>query len=138
MTDRVIDVFFYGLFMDVSILRQRHVSPRNPRRAYVEGFGIRIGDRATLVPDARSHSFGMLIGMTHAELDLLYSAPGLEEYRPEAVLAQVMNGPAVPALCYNLPTEPSKEQRNPNYAAQLQGILSKLGFPAEYIESLAH
>lgn len=80
MSDRVIDVFFYGLFMDVSILTESHVSPINPRRAYVEGFGIRIGSRATLVPDARGRCFGMLIGMTHAELDRLYSAAGLEEY----------------------------------------------------------
>jgi hypothetical protein len=135
----MIDVFFYGLFMDVNILRKNQVSPANPRRAYVEGFGIRIGGRATLVPDIQSRAYGMLIGMTHAELDLLYSAPGLEEYRAEAVLAQVMDGAAaVPALCYNLPIEPSREQRNPDYAIRLQGILSELGFPAGYIESLAH
>ena len=136
MTHQVIDVFFYGLFMDVRILRKNQGLSANPRRAYVEGFGIRIGDRATLVPDARSRSFGMLMGMTRAELDLLYSAPGLEDFRAEAVLAQVIDGPAVPALCYNLPTAPSEEQRNPEYATRLQGILSELGFPAEYIDSL--
>ncbi len=32
----------------------------------------------------------------------LYTAPGLEQYRPEAVLAQSLAGLAVPALCYNL------------------------------------
>jgi hypothetical protein len=50
----------------------------------------------------------MLIGLTHAELDRLYSAPGLEQYRPEPVIAQLIGGSAIPALCYNLLVEPPK------------------------------
>ena len=30
---------------------------------------------------------GMLLTLTHDDLDTLYGAPGLEDYRPEAVLA---------------------------------------------------
>jgi hypothetical protein len=137
MTDRIIDSFFYGLFMDVAILKKSNVSPINPRRAYVDGFALRIGDRATLVPDLGGRCYGMLIGLTHVELDRLYAAPGLEQYRPEPVLAQVMGGSEVPALCYNLLVEPAKHQRNPDYAARLQHVLRELDFPTDYVESLS-
>ena len=88
MSDRRLDVFFYGLFMDIAVLRESGVAPINPRRAYVDDFALRIGQRATLVPLAGARSYGMLFALTHSELDRLYAAPGLEQYRPEAVLAQ--------------------------------------------------
>ena len=137
MTERIIDGFFYGLFMDVAILRKSNVSPINPRRAYVDGFGLRIGDRATLVPEPAGRCYGMLIGLTHVELDHLYGAPGLEQYRPEPVLAQALGGSAAPALCFNLLVEPPKDQRNPDYAARLQHVLRELDFPIAYVESLS-
>src|SRR5207302_11449402 len=95
-SERRIDAFFYGLFMDESTLRQSGVTPVNPRRAYVDDFALRIGQRATLVPHTGARAFGMLLALTHAGLQSLYSAPGLEHYRPEAVLAQQLKGPSVP------------------------------------------
>ena len=136
MSARQIDAFFYGLFMEVDLLRQSGVNPANPRRAYVAESALRIGNRATLVPSPGARAYGMLIALTHAELQRLYSAPGLEQYRPEAVLAQVIEGPAVPALCYNLPDAPESHERNADYARRLKGVLVKLGFPGDYIASI--
>ena len=136
MSDRRIDCFFYGLFMDVDVLRQSNVVPSNPRRAYVEGFALRIARRATLVPSPGGRAYGMLIALTHAELERLYTAPGLEEYCPEAVLAQPLAGTPAPALCYLLPRGPALHDRNPEYAARLQRALEKLNFPAAYIASI--
>ncbi len=85
-SERHIDAFFYGLFMDESILRQSGVAPVNPRRAYVDNFALRIGQRATLVPQPGARAFGTLLALTHANLHGLYSAPGLEHYRAETVL----------------------------------------------------
>src|SRR2546425_11457628 len=106
MTDRRIDAFFYGLFMDVDVLRESKGTPSNPRRAYVADFALRIGQRATLLPAAGARAHGMLIALTHRELGRLYTAPGLEQYRPEAVLAPTPRGIIVPALCYNLREAP--------------------------------
>jgi len=131
MTDRRIDAFFYGLFMDVDVLRESKVAPSNPRRAYVADFALRIGQRATLLPAAGARAYGMLIALTHRELERLYTAPGLEQYRPEAVLAQTLGGTLVPALCYNLREAPA------DYATRLQGVLSKLNFPPEYIAAVS-
>jgi hypothetical protein len=79
----------------------------------------------------------MLIALTQAELERLYNAPGLEFYRPEAVVAQLVEGGGVPALCYNLLQAPEPHERNPEYAKRLQAVLTKLGFPVEYVESVA-
>ena len=136
MAPRQIDGFFYGLFMDVQVLRQAGAKPSNARRAYVTDFALRIGQRATLVPSPGARAYGMLISLTHAELDRLYGAPGLEGYRPEAVLARPFEGEAVPALCYNLVQPPEPHERNPEYARRLRSVLEALGFPVESVESI--
>jgi len=136
MVYRHIDGFFYGLFMDTQVLRQAGTNPSNFRRAYVADFALRIGQRATLVPSPGDRAYGMLISLTHAELKRLYSAPGLEVYRPEAVLAHPYEGEAIPALCYNLVQAPEPHERNPEYAMRLRNVLENLGFPAEYIETV--
>lgn len=136
MGPRQIDGFFYGLFMDAQVLRQAGTKPSNFRRAYVVDFALRIGQRATLVPSPGARAYGMLIALTHAELERLYSAPGLEVYRPEAVVAYSSEGAAIPALCYNLVQAPEPHERNPEYAMRLQSVLKNLEFPVEYVESV--
>lgn len=140
MNERRLDAFFYGLFMDVAVLRRSGAAPANPRPAYVQDFALRIGNRATLIPSAGTRAYGMVIALTHSELDHLYNAPDLTQYRAEAVLAQLLSGGgSVPALCYNLPLEPQPDEKNPEYALKLQKALRNLGgFPAEYIDSVVH
>ena len=133
---RPIEGFFYGLFMDVEVLRQAGTRPSNPRPAFVTDFALRIGERATLVPSGGARAYGMVIALTHAELERLYGAPGLEHYRPEAVLARPFEGSVIPALCYNLLQAPEPHERNPDYATRLQSVLTRLGFPAEYVASV--
>lgn len=136
MSTRQVEAFFYGLFMDVDVLSQMGVKPANPRRACVTQFALRIGQRATLVPSPGARAYGMLIALTHAELERLYGAPGLESYRAEAVLAQPIGGIAIPALCYNLLQAPESHERNPDYALRLKSVLTKLGFPQDYVASI--
>lgn len=137
-----VDVFFYGLFLDARVLREKGVAPADGRKAYVDGFELRIGSRAALVPSPRGRVYGMLFALTRPELELLYAGPGLERYRPEAVLARTLGGPTpdgapTPALCYNLPDAPAPDERNPDYAARLRRILGELGFPAGYVGSIS-
>jgi hypothetical protein len=136
-SERRIDAFFYGLFMDASILRQNGVTAANLRQAYVTDFALRIGQRATLVPSNGARVYGMLVALSHSDLERLYSGPGLEQYRPEAVLARTLDGLPTPALCYNLREEPQPGERNPDYAMRLQSVLGNLGFPQEYIQSIS-
>ena len=137
MTERRIDGFFYGLFMDSDVLRDSQVAGVNPRRAYVDGYALRIGRRATLVPTSGARAYGMVFALTHDELDRLYTAPGLEQYRPEAILARVLEGETLPALCYNLRETPGPDESNAEYAARLRAALSRLGFPPDYVASVS-
>ena len=136
MGPRQVIGFYYGLFMDARVLREAGTEPSDFRRAYVEDFALRIGRRATLVPAPRARAYGMLIALTHSELDQLYGGQGLEDYRPEAVMAHPLEGEVVPALCYNLPRAPEPGERNPEYAQRLRKVLTELGFPPEYVETL--
>ena len=125
--------FFYGLFMDEAVLAEAGVAARNPKMAYVEDFGLRIGRRATLVPEVGARAYGMLYDLMHEELDKLYGAPGLEDYRPEAVETHLLEGGRRPALCYNLQDTPAPGDANAAYAKRLSEALERLGFPADYV-----
>jgi hypothetical protein len=137
MSERRVDAFFYGLFMDADVLRDNNVEPANARRAFVEDFALRVGERATLVATPGARAYGMLFALTHRELDALYSGATLQQYRPEALLAQTLEGAVTPALCYNLVQAPQAHERNADYALRLQQALPKLAFPPEYIERIA-
>jgi hypothetical protein len=136
MTRRKVDGFFYGLFMDVDVLKVNAVTAANPRRAHLDGYALQIGRRATLVPVERARAYGLVLALTHDDLDRLYSSPRLLDYRPEAVLVSLLDGGSLPALCYNLLEPPEPEERNAAYAARLRETLGRLGFPPEYIASI--
>ena len=130
---RKIDVFFYGLFMDKDLLESKGLKPTNLRPGSVSGFQLRIGNRATLVPNQASHVFGLVASLSHQELERLYSEASVSTYRPEAVLVHLSDDEILPALCYNLPEPPSTEERNTDYAAKLRALAERLNFPADYV-----
>jgi len=134
--ERSVEVFFYGLFMDESALREKGIRPAHARRASVDGFSLRLGTRATLVPDAAKCVHGMLMSLTHRELDQLYAEPSVAAYRPEAVTATLPEGGSIAALCFNLPMVPAEVQSNSDYAARLQAVARKLGLPESYIDNI--
>jgi len=133
---RRIAVFFYGLFMDDSLLRQKGVIPREGQRASVDGFSLVIGARATLVPHSSGTVHGIVFRLTHAEIDALYSDASVNVYRPEAVLAHLEDGTLVPALCFNLPLAPSPDERNAEYAGRLRRLAERIGLPPDYVSSI--
>jgi hypothetical protein len=130
-----VDVFFYGLFMDSDVLHDYQVVAVDPRPAYAEGYALRIGRRATLIPFAGQRAYGMVYALTEADLDRLYSGPGLEQYRPEPLLVQMHGGMTLPVLCYVCP-RPQAGEANAEYAARLRAVLQKLHFPPEYVKTV--
>lgn len=130
---RQIDIFFYGLFMDEALLKEKGLSPQNQRLAEVENFKLVIGERATLVRSSMESVYGVLFSLTQAEIDSLYADPSVRQYRPEPVSARLRNGEIVAAVCFNLPQAPAPTERNPQYAARLKELAQRLGLPAEYV-----
>lgn len=136
MEPRQIAVFFYGLFMDVDLLRAKGVQPTSVRPACVPGFALRIGQRATLVRNAESTAHGIIIDLSHGEIEKLYSEASVSAYRPEAVLAQLADGSYLPALCFNLVVPPAPEAANSEYAVRLRELARRLKLPPGYVESI--
>ena len=133
---RRVSVFFYGLFMDAEALRARGLQPTNVRAAAVSGFALRIGERATLVEDTSSTVHGMLMELTHDDIDALYADPSVNAYRPEPVLAVPAAELPVPALCFNLVTPPVGGAGNSEYADKLRTVARRLRLPRAYVDSI--
>ena len=136
MDARAIDVFFYGLFMDAEALRAGGFHPVNARQASVIGMALQIGRRATLIPDPAGCTHGFVIGLSHAEVDRLYAEPSVAAYRPEAVIARLLDRSIIPALCFNLPPSDERVEANPEYAEKLRAVVTRLGLPAAYATSI--
>jgi hypothetical protein len=137
MSERRIAVFFYGLFMDADLLRQKNAHPTNIRRGRVDGFSLRIAKRATLVPEPRGRIHGVVMSLSHDEIDRLYAEESLRAYRPEPVWCEIEDGSREPALCFNLAEAPSPGERNAEYAQKLRELARRLDLPASYVDGIA-
>ena len=133
---RKIDVFFYGLFMDEALLHAKGLTSPNLRVAFVPGFQLRIGSRATLVPIPSERVFGVVASLSHNELERLYSEPSVQAYKPEAVLVHLLNDEILAALCFNLVEPPSAGEHNPEYATRLRALAAQLQLPPDYVSSI--
>jgi len=123
------DIFFYGLFMDESVLRAKGVEPRLPRKAIVRDYQLHIDQRAMLCPQPASQAFGMVYALTDSEIESLYNEPGLNMYRPEPLVATFADGSSSEVTTYNLPAKTETDAPNLEYAAKLRAVLERLGFP---------
>jgi hypothetical protein len=95
-----------------------------------------LGDRATLVSDPAGCVHGILMALSHAQIDRLYAEPSVSAYRAEPVMARLADGSFLPALCFNLPEPPPAGQTNPEYAAKLQAVARRLALPESYIANI--
>src|SRR5580658_5881088 len=89
--ERRVEVFFYGLLMDEELLRGKGLEPEGGEIAAIDGFALRIGQRAALVPTG-AKVYGLVFSLTWSELDRLYSESSVQAYKPQAVLAQLASG----------------------------------------------
>jgi hypothetical protein len=68
-------IFFYGLFMDRSLLTEKGLHPEIVGPAVLPDYRIHIGERATLVRSASSRAYGIVMELTDREVCALYSEP---------------------------------------------------------------
>lgn len=131
-----VEVFFYGLFMDEALLREKGLSPEDRRVASVEDFQLVIGERATLVRREGAKAHGVLFSLTRVEVEALYSEESVSVYRSEVVTARLADGRVTRALCFNLPAPPSEHERNTLYASKLKELAERIGLPDDYVSSI--
>src|SRR5437773_2684716 len=112
-------------------------SPCSPARcSLLSGLPLCIGQRATLVPDPDARVYGVLVDLSHDEIERLYAEPSVRMYRPEAVIAELADGARVPALCVNLSPPPRLDEVNKDYAQRLRHLALRVGLPASYVERI--
>jgi len=128
-------VFFYGLFMDKDLLIAKGLHPSNSRIAYVVGYGLRIGERATLENSASERAFGSIMRLHNDELELLYSEKSVADYVPETITAIDDKGHSLEVISYILPME-KVSGSNSKYAKSLSLAARKIGLPIEHISEI--
>lgn len=128
-------VFFYGLFMDQSLLESKGIVPSRSNVGYVDGYGLRIGQRATLLPDENSTAYGVLMTIRAREAEALYSEDSVADYVAESVSVTLADGTLESAICYNLPKS-KLEGANSQYAVALLKLAEDLGMPGAYLRQI--
>ncbi len=129
------NVFFYGLFMDEALLARKGIIPGNVSPGYVDGFAIRIGERATLVQSTGARSYGVVMSISPDEVNELYSDSSVTDYVAEPVTVWRLDGSKVAADCYNLPVDKLRGA-NEDYADSLLKLARRLGFPGSYLDQI--
>ena len=133
-------MFFYGLFMDSSLLAKQGFVPRVLALARLDGYVLRIGKRAALVPEPGGRCFGVVVELEPTEVDKLYSEPSVSDYKPHSVSVSLWVGgevgESIEAVCYNLPPESIGATVNRTYVTNLAKVATVLHLPAEYIQEV--
>jgi hypothetical protein len=135
MSASEIQVFFYGLFMDESLLASKGAHPTEPTIGYVDGYALRIGERATLLPESNSRAYGVLMKMPAEDAAALYCEESVADYVAEPVVVTLPGDIQVSTVCYNLPAA-KLVGTNPEYAAELLALATKLGLPDGYLRQI--
>ncbi len=131
-------IFFYGLFMNRSLLTEKGLHPEMIGRAVLRDYRIHIGERATLLRSPSSRAYGIVMELADEEARALYSEPSVREYEPELVQVELLDtGSAVEAYCYNLPPELGLAGANPAYAIELARLAEALHFDSAYVSEIS-
>ena len=134
----MIKIFFYGLFMDRSLLTEKGLYPELLGPAVLSDYRIHIGERATLLRSASSRAYGIVMGLADQEARALYSEPSVREYIRERVQVELLDtSEAVEVYCYNLPPDLGSAGANPAYATALARLVEALQFDSAYVEEVA-
>ena len=63
--------------MDPEALEAKGMRPSDIRPAFVDHVALVMGKRATLVPRGEGRVHGMIMTLSHAEVEVLYSEPSV-------------------------------------------------------------
>jgi hypothetical protein len=132
---RRVSVFFYGSFIDLSVLAEAEYHPKHLAVARLNGFDIVACPLANLISSVDQVVYGILTTASHEELDRLYGRDWVRAYLPEAVVVTTGDGAFHPALCYVAPG-PTAERPFENYIGRITAAALRHGFPQPYIDRL--
>jgi hypothetical protein len=138
MNAKKVWTFFYGSYINLSVLKEIGLIPQQYEPAKLNGFEIYIQPRANLIPSNQHCVYGIAALLTHDELTCLYAHTKEklgEIYLPEAVLIETWEGSFRPALCYIAPHMESRAAEK-EYVDRIVNPAHDFGFPDWYIQKL--
>lgn len=129
-----IAAFFYGGLINAAMQERAGVRPERQVQAALCGYDITIRPYVNLHRSVGDQVFGVVMWLTHAELDILYGQLKVR-YRPAAVVVESVEGSLIPALCYfadEMADGPADEQ----HVRMLLEPAQQLGFPDWYLRRI--
>jgi hypothetical protein len=130
-----ISTFFYGSFMRSEVMQQAGFAPDNIEVAQLHGHDICLDPHANVFKSPMHSVFGILVKISHAELDRMYGANGVGIFLPEAVLVSTLEGRWEPAMCY-MPPHRTDTLPDQSYLARLIEAAQARNLPSTYIARL--
>ncbi len=131
-------IFFYGLFMDSSLLEEMGLHPIVHGPAALENYQIIIGNKATLVPQPGATANGVVMQLSDDEAATSYSQPCVADYIAEEVdVLLTASNDHLTVDCYNIAQDKITGPANAEYAGKLAEVVLKLGFPPAYADEIS-
>ncbi len=121
--------------MDERLLAEKGIKPAEVRLGYVDGYELRIGERATLVPRPGSRAYGAIMDIAADKLAALYTEKILADYFSAQVTVELNDGDRLEASCYILPASKVTGTNNA-YAQSLLEIAARLELPDAYLDEI--
>ena len=72
--------------MDKSLLATKGIEPSDVKLGFVEGYGLRIGKRATLVRCPDSRAYGAMMDIVPSEVTELYAEESVADYVGRSIM----------------------------------------------------
>ncbi len=132
-------VFFFGAYINFSVLREINLIPEEYRVATLNGYRLNIEPTATLSREPGSTVWGIMATATHEELRRLYVDHAKiflgGDYFPRAVTVTDMNDNIIPALCY-ICDDMKPVAAEAEYIEKIARPAEEYGFPKDYVEMI--
>src|SRR5215510_8906051 len=131
-------VFFYGLFMDANLLRERGCTPLTDTLARLDDYRLVVGQsKSTVVHSAGQSVWGRAMDVDEGELAQLYSGEQYAIYVPTPVALKLATAKRCEAICFIRPISSGDDAPDPAYLDALIRTAQAVGLPDDYVEGLS-
>jgi hypothetical protein len=135
LTTESLNIFFYGSFMDLELLRTLGVVPKTFGKAELKNWSIAFSSMATLVQSEGDSVYGTIAELSRDEVRMLYTRDDLKHYSPVDIAVATERNKRVPAQCYI--SKPGAGQKpSVEYLRRVIQAAESLGFPPAYLAKL--
>ena len=100
LTNDSLEIFFYGSFMDLEVLRTVGVVPKTFETAELKNWSITFSPMATIIQSRGDSVYGAIAELSRAEVRTLCSRDDLKHYNPVDIEVATKRNTCVPVQAY--------------------------------------